>query len=442
MTDLPPGWEWTTVGEIADTALGKMLDRGNSRGHPEVPYLRNVNVQWGRIDTDDVMTMELPPEQLELFSLKAGDLLVCEGGEIGRAAVWPGSTAYISFQKALHRVRPLGGVSSAFLLYAVRWLHETGRLAESSTGSTIKHLPQVNLRALSLPLPPLAEQRRIVEVVELVTSRLGIANETLRTAQARLNSMRTAVLRDSVPTDLPSRWRMTTVGDAGRVELGMARSPARHDGPSMRPYLRVANVFEDCIDLDDLKEMHFGAEEFERYALRPGDVLLNEGQSPELLGRPAMYTGEPRFLAFTNSLLRFQAGSEVLPRWALLVFRRHMREGRFMREVRITTNIAHLSAGRFKNVEFPIPPRREQERLCDAADAEFERIDRLDDIVRNAQAKSETLNLGLLEEAFSGRLTVQDPADEPGSALLGRMRADRAEAQPAGRGKRRAAQRG
>ncbi len=81
----------------------------------------------------------------------------------------------------------------------------------------------------------------------------------------------------------------------------------------MRPYLRVANVFADHIDARDVKHMHFEPEEFERFRLIPGDVLLNEGQTPELLGRPAIYRGQLQECAFTNSLIRFQgqAGSRT-----------------------------------------------------------------------------------------------------------------------------------
>lgn len=163
--------------------------------------------------------------------------------------------------------------------------------------------------------------------------------------------------------DLPAGWYWTTVEQAGRLQLGRQRAPKHHEGPHMRPYLRVANVFEDRIDKSDVMSMNFEPEEFERYRLHPGDILLNEGQTPDLLGRPAMYEGGPADCAFTNSLIRFQAGVGVLPGWALLVFRAHMHSGRFKRESRITTNIAHLSAARLKGVEFPVPPLDKQRQL-------------------------------------------------------------------------------
>ena len=174
---------------------------------------------------------------------------------------------------------------------------------------------------------------------------------------------------------LPAGWIVVTVGDVGEVRLGRQRSPKYHHGEKMRPYLRVANVFEDRIDTSDVMTMHFSDEEFECYRLRPGDVLLNEGQSPHLLGRPAIYRGNPPDVAFTNSLIRFRAGPAVMPEWALIVFRHHMHSKRFMRESRITTNIAHLSAGRFSSVEFPLPPLEEQKRLVGAVEEQFSRLD-------------------------------------------------------------------
>jgi type I restriction enzyme S subunit len=173
-------------------------------------------------------------------------------------------------------------------------------------------------------------------------------------------------------------------------------------------------------------EMDFPPKEYNRFRLAKGDILLNEGQSPEFLGRPAMYRGEPPEVAFTNTLLRFRARSDVLPEWALLVFRRHMHAGRFIREVRITTNIAHLSAGRFKAVEFPVPPAADQERIVSEVNSRLASIDWLRQTLENSLTRAASLRRSLLAEAFTGTLVRQDPAVEPVSMLLERIRAERA----------------
>jgi type I restriction enzyme, S subunit len=185
-------------------------------------------------------------------------------------------------------------------------------------------------------------------------------------------------------------------------------------------------VFEDRIDTTDVKTMHFEPEAFERSRLEPGDILLNEGQTPELLGRPAMYRGEPAEVAFTNSLLRFRSRPGIEPAWALLVFRYHMRSGRFTRESRITTNIAHLSAARFKPVEFPIPPHSDQKRIVAEVERQLSDLDACERAVVAGLARAAALRRSILKAAFEGRLVPQDPSDEPASVLLERIRSDAA----------------
>ena len=193
----------------------------------------------------------------------------------------------------------------------------------------------------------------------------------------------------------------------------------------MKPYLRVANVFEDRIDTTDVMEMNFDEAEFDKYRLRSGDVLLNEGQSPELLGRSAIYRGEPSDVAFTNSLIRFVPGDRVTSEWALLVFRRHMHTGRFRRESRITTNIAHLALGRFRTVEFPIPPLAVQDRIVASTRESLTEVERQIGKIDRAIATVRSLRRSILSSAFSGKLVPQDPEDEPASVLLERIAASR-----------------
>ncbi|MGY1827599.1 hypothetical protein [Blastococcus sp. SYSU DS0541] len=188
------------------------------------------------------------------------------------------------------------------------------------------------------------------------------------------------------------------------MQLGRQRAPKYHTGTNMRPYLRVANVFEDRIDTADVMSMHFDPDEFERYRVLPGDILLNEGQSPELLGRPAMYRGTPADVAFTNSLIRFRAYPGIEPDWALTVFRYYMRSGRFTRESRITTNIAHLSANRFKTIEFPVPPVEEQRRIVAVLEERLTDLDRTaSDLVPLGQ-HLERLAESVVHAAVLGRL--------------------------------------
>lgn len=227
--------------------------------------------------------------------------------------------------------------------------------------------------------------------------------------------------------ELPEGWVWARIDQAGGVQLGRQRAPQFHSGENMVPYLRVANVFEERIDISDVMEMHFSKQDEEAYLLSPGDILLNEGQSLELVGRPAIYRGELPRACFTNTLVRFRAEDSVLAEYAMAVFLHYMHSGRFRKIAKITTNIAHLGAGRFAELEFPLPPITEQTEIVLMLQAAMAELQRLSAAITLALKQSTAQRQNILRAAFAGELVPQDPNDEPASRLLERIRAERAE---------------
>ena len=142
-----------------------MLDKGKNKGMPR-RYLRNVNVRWFDFDLSDVLRMRFEDSELAEFDLQSGDVLICEGGEPGRAAVWDSREEGIYFQKAIHRVRFVNFIDGEFFVKALRASADDGRLAEYFTGTGIRHFTGKGLSAYLFPLPPLAEQHRIVARVD------------------------------------------------------------------------------------------------------------------------------------------------------------------------------------------------------------------------------------------------------------------------------------
>lgn len=201
----------------------------------------------------------------------------------------------------------------------------------------------------------------------------------------------------------------------------------------MRPYLRVANVYEARIDTRDVLEMNFTPAEFERYKLKPGDVLLNEGQSRELVGRPAIYRDEVPGACFQNTLVRFSAADWVVPEFALIVFRHYLHNGVFQSIASWTTNIAHLGAGRFSELDFPVAPVSEQRRICEWVDSYISRLDAAVVGLKRVQANLKRYRASVLKAAVEGRLVpteaelakAEGRRFEPASELLTRILKER-----------------
>ncbi|MEV7138539.1 restriction endonuclease subunit S [Streptomyces tauricus] len=408
--------------------------------HPDEWGIIKVSAMtWGEFDANENKAVPSGRAIDPSYEISAGDLLVSRANTkayVGAPVLVGSCRPKLLLSDKSLRLIPRDGVVKRWLVHYLRSPAARTYVEAKASGTkdAMRNLSQEVLRRMPIPLPPLAEQHRIVEALEEQLSRIDSGIATLRSVRTRLAGLRKVILVASVPDEIPASWQMSTVEDAGTVELGRARHPDWHHGPDMHPYLRVANVFEDRIDTTDVMEMDFSGL-WEKYRLEPGDVLLNEGQSPHLVGRPALYRGVPENVAFTNSLLRFRAGDGVLPEWALLVFRRHLHAKRFMREVRITTNIAHLSSKRLKVVEFPIPPLDVQERIVQRCDALLTGVDAMEQEVSNGLRRANGLRAALLHRAFIGKLVPQQPDDEPVAPVLARIALEQAAKLKPGRGR-------
>ena len=195
---LPRHWRWARVDEVAESRLGKMLDKAKNRGEP-FPYLRNTNVHWFDIRTEDIKTIRLERRELEEYRLLAGDVLICEGGHgIGRAAVWSGSHDNMVFQKALHRVRPGGDLDSHFFALCCFVYFQAGVMQTYFTGVGIPHFTGRALARLVFPLPPIAEQRRIVSTVDELVALCDQLEGSLASADTARQRLLETILHEAI----------------------------------------------------------------------------------------------------------------------------------------------------------------------------------------------------------------------------------------------------
>jgi type I restriction enzyme S subunit len=459
MTDLPPGWVETTLGEIADTSLGKMLDRGKATGTHLVPYLRNVNVQWGRIDLEDVLTMDITPGEQDFFRLREGDLLVCEGGEIGRCAIWVGGAENMAFQKALHRVRPYGGIDPRYLRYCLEYMSVSGALFPFATGSTIKHLPQQQLRRLPLRLPPLAEQRRIVASLEDHLSRLDAGGAQVQKAVRRATSFRGLIfdacvqgrfgdgVNDDVDSSLaellgsgkkidyhslpslPPGWRWRIAEDVCEQIVcgGTPKSDLMYRDFGDVPFLKVYNLARDGRVDFSIRPTFIDSSTHEgllkRSRVRSGDVVTNIVGPP--LGKTAIIPDSYSEWNINQAIVAFRAGVEMLPSWLALALQAPSILEMLRRTARATAGQFNIALSTCRELPLPVPPIETQQSLVEEVEELLYGVTRTTGLIHQVSTRSKKLRNALLAEAFSGRLARQNPDDEPASLLMERIRAER-----------------
>jgi type I restriction enzyme S subunit len=178
------GWVEKKVSEIAKHSLGKMLDKAKNKGEPK-PYLRNLNVRWFNFDLSDLLEMKFLPEEESKYTAVKGDVLICEGGYPGRAAIWEQENS-IHFQKALHRVRFHEIEHNKWFVYYLYAQDQSGELKKHFNGAGIQHFTGEGLARFEVPLPPLPELRLAVEKFD------ALAAETQRLEslyQNKLNAL-------------------------------------------------------------------------------------------------------------------------------------------------------------------------------------------------------------------------------------------------------------
>jgi type I restriction enzyme, S subunit len=183
-------WELAKFEDVCETRLGKMLDDKTQTGKHKRPYLRNFNVRWDRLDLSDIAEMDFDEKDRKKFRLQYGDVLICEGGEVGRAAIWRNEMEECYFQKALHRARPNSKLANPeYIVHLLWWMAQTGGLIDSTSQVTFAHLTGEKLKELVIPVPPLSLQEEFAGVVARVEQMRSRQAESERQVEELFESL-------------------------------------------------------------------------------------------------------------------------------------------------------------------------------------------------------------------------------------------------------------
>ncbi|NLX50681.1 MAG: hypothetical protein GXY72_01100 [Deltaproteobacteria bacterium] len=190
---IPVEWEVKKIGDVFDIQLGKMLSQKATEGHAPFYYLGNKNVQWDQVDASDLQMMDFDERERQKFDLKQNDILVCEGGEVGRTTIWRNEVANCYFQKAIHRLRPIDNqyFPSLFPRF-MKWATRKGLLSDYTSQTSIAHLTQEKLATVPIIIQGLSEQHRLNAAADKIDDYLSSQTVLL----TKLHLIKTALMQD------------------------------------------------------------------------------------------------------------------------------------------------------------------------------------------------------------------------------------------------------
>ena len=419
---LPHGWTTPPVYARYTVQLGKMLDEKRIAGTHLAPYLRNVDVQWNHVNTTDLPEMDFSAEDRERFSLRSGDLLVCEGGEVGRTALWDGRLSECYFQKAIHRLRPVTeNDEPRFFRYFMQLAVHSGLFA-LFTASTIQHLPAEKLRVVRYPSPPRSQQRAIADYLDRETARvdalvaakervLGLLAEKRRALIARAVTRGLdprAPLRDSgIPWlgDIPLHWRVVQLKFASiSLQTGPFGSQLHSEDyvtggtPVVNPsHLSAGRInADDCVAVDEAT-----ANRLALHRLRLGDVVFaRRGQ----MGRCGVVEADNvGWLCGTGSLRARLRLDVVDPYYLALVFA-ETRISDVLTVQSVGSTMDNLNTEILGSCHVSIPPLTEQRAIVSHIASETTKLDAMRAAIQHTIDLLKERRAALISAAVTGRM--------------------------------------
>ena len=368
--EVPQGWVWCKLEDICDSCLGKMLDKNRHEGVYQ-KYLRNVNVRWYDFALDDLLEMPFKEDEEDRFSIIEGDLVLCEGGEPGRCAIWTGKP--IKFQKALHRLRCLNTITTLYIQRVIHLYSCNGTLEKYYTGSTIKHLTGESLSVITIPLPPLAEQHRIVSEVEKYFSLIDILEESENDLQQSIQKAKSKILDLAIKGKLVEKtgeWEYTNLGSVFQHNTGKALNRSAEQSGKLLPYITTSNLYWGRFELDTVKSMYFKENEIEKCTVTKGDLLVCEGGD---IGRSAIWDYDYD-ICIQNHIHRLRPIKDALPKFYYYVMMHYKRtdniEGKGI-------GMLGLSSKQLDKLIIPFPPLAEQHRIVAKIEELFTQLDNI-----------------------------------------------------------------
>lgn len=429
--ELPEGWKWQRLEDALDFVIGG--DWGKDENFNDPNYgdaycirgaeIKNWNEEKGR--TASLRKIKL--SNIEKRRLIEGDILVeISGGgpeqPVGRTVLIDKSV--LSYKpdvpkictNFLRLIRPKDFVESKFLDLYLKLFYHSGEIVKYQAGSNnLRNLKFPDYVKINFPLPPKDEQQQIVSKIEELFSELDKGIEELKTAQQQSKVYRQAVLKWAFEGKLtnenvkdgefPEGWRWEILSEVSDVSGGLTKNSKRESLQLKLPFLRVANVYFNEIDLSEVHTIGIKETEIERVKLVKDDLLFVEGNgSLDQIGRVALWNGVIENCVHQNHLIKARLTNKVIPKYALYFFLSTSGRERIKQQANSTSGLHTLSLSKISKLELPICSIEEQQQIVQEIESRLSVCDKIEETINDSLKQAEALRKTILKKAFEGKL--------------------------------------
>jgi len=423
MGQLPVGWVSVSLGNLAQYINGKGFKK-NDWKTDGIPIIRiqNLNKLTAEFNYGD-------DTHEEKYRVGNGDLLVAWSASLG-AYIWNRGDAWLN--QHIFRVAPEKAlVDKQFLYFLIKDSIEA--LYNKTHGMGMVHVTKGKFEGHEVLLPPLNEQIRIANKLDSLLAKVEAAQTRLDKIPTLLKRFRQAVLAAATSGELTKEWRETEINWA-KVTLGEVGSAFNYGSSTKSqkegsiPVLRMGNIQSGKLDWTKLVYTS-DIKEIEKYKLEKGDVLFNRTNSPELVGKTAIYNGEQQAI-FAGYLIKVK-GTDKLDSEYLNIQLNSPHARDYCWKVKTDgVSQSNINAKKLQAYEFFLPPIEEQKQIVHQVESLFTLADKVEKQYQQARQRTDKLTQSLLAKAFKGELVPQDPNDEPAEKLLARIQAEREKLEP------------
>ncbi len=418
---IPESWEIRRLGEICFTTSGGTPSRKISSYYEgTIPWVKSGELEKGTIkETEEYISQDALKNSSAKIFPKGTLLIALYGATIGKLGFLGVDAAT---NQAVCGIFQNDIVDLSFLKHFL--FFNKRKLVEQSAGGAQPNISQAILKDLSIVIPPANEQKRIVAKIEELFSRLDAGVDSLKKAQAQLKTYRQAVLKWAFEGKLCNTANLTSTELKNLCISVKYGSSAKSKEAGRIPVLRMGNIQAGKFDWSDLV-FSDDEDEIKRYLLKKNDVLFNRTNSPELVGKTAIYKGE-RPAIFAGYLIRINYRPEVVNPDYLTYYMNSQAAKNYGNAVKsFGVNQSNINGTKLKCYPIPICTLEEQARIVEEIESRLSVCDKLEESIAQGLKQAEALKQSILKKAFEGKLVPQNPDDEPAGVLLDRIRSER-----------------